>query len=155
VNREFLSSAIELAVENVVQRGGGPFGAVIVQDEKIIAKGWNQVTAINDPTAHAEIVAIREACRQSNNFSLHECAIYCSCEPCPMCFGAIQWARLSTVFFAASADDAARAGFDDSRFRDEIRQPLADSSRQVKQFAVAGSDRPFDAWRGRANRIEY
>ena len=108
-----MRQAIELAVDNV-RRGGGPFGALVVKDGIVIATGVNQVTRLNDPTAHAEVVAIREACRVLGSFQLAGCNLYTSCEPCPMCLGAIYWARPARVFFAATHDDAAAAGFDDS-----------------------------------------
>ncbi|HOF08203.1 MAG TPA: nucleoside deaminase, partial [Bacteroidales bacterium] len=118
----FLKLAIELAKENV-KNGGGPFGAVIVKDGQIIAKGTNRVTSHNDPTAHAEIVAIRQACEKLNDFQLTDCIIYSSCEPCPMCLGAIYWARPKKLVFAADKFDAANAGFDDSMIYDEIQLP--------------------------------
>ena len=113
MNPELLRQAIEQAAENV-RRGGGPFAALVVKDGAVIAAGSNRVTATNDPTAHAEIVAIREACRALGGFQLTGCDVYCSCEPCPMCLGALFWARPARIFFAAAAADAATAGFDDS-----------------------------------------
>ncbi|MGB4604478.1 MAG: nucleoside deaminase, partial [Bacteroidales bacterium] len=121
----FLKLAIELAKENV-KNCGGPFGAVIVKDGQIIAKGTNRVTSHNDPTAHAEIVAIRQACEKLNDFQLTDCIIYSSCEPCPMCLGAIYWARPKKLVFAANKFDAANAGFDDSLIYDEIHLPYSD-----------------------------
>src|SRR6478672_7685397 len=118
----FLKQAIELAVENV-RRNGGPFGALVVRGGVVIATGCNQVTSTNDPTAHAEVVAIREACRVLASFQLSECDIYSSCEPCPMCLGALYWARPARIFFAATQHEAAAAGFDDSFIYREIQTP--------------------------------
>jgi len=129
----FLKLAIELAKENV-KNGGGPFGAVIVKDGQIIAKGTNRVTSHNDPTAHAEIVAIRQACEKLNDFQLTDCIIYSSCEPCPMCLGAIYWARPKKLVFAADKFDAANAGFDDSMIYDEIQLPYSDRHLETINF---------------------
>src|SRR5690242_18008414 len=122
---QFMRRAIALALENI-QAGGGPFGCVIVRDGRIIAEGANRVTASKDPTAHAEIVAIREACRALKSFQLDGCDLYTSCEPCPMCLGAIYWARLSRVLYAASAADASSAGFDDGFIYEELKRPKSD-----------------------------
>src|SRR6202046_5372866 len=119
----FMARALALSLENVRSGRGGPFGAVIVGGGKIMAEGVNSVTATNDPTAHAEMVAIREACRKLQSFELPECEIYTSCEPCPMCLGAIYWARPARVYFASTAADAAKAGFDDSLIYQEIQRP--------------------------------
>lgn len=119
----FMARAIQLAVENVRSGGGGPFGAVVVRDGGIIAEGANRVTLTNDPTAHAEVLAIRLACRELGRFELKSCELYTSCEPCPMCLGAIYWTRLSRVYFGGLATDASQAGFDDSFIYGEIRQP--------------------------------
>jgi guanine deaminase len=154
-HNEYLRRAIEIAVANVADEHGGPFGAVVVCEERIVATGANRVVPANDPTAHAEVVAIREACRILNRFQLDDCAIYTSCEPCPMCLGAIYWARLREVYFAASREDAAAAGFDDSLIYNEI--PLAPSARRIgmRHLACADSDAPFRAWRGKQDRIPY
>ena len=121
---EFMQEAIRLSIENVTSGKGGPFGAVIVKDGKIIARGANQVTSSNDPTAHAEVVAIRNACKELGSFQLDGCEIYTSCEPCPMCLGAIYWARPNAVFFAADKSDAAAGGFDDDFIYQEINKDL-------------------------------
>ena len=150
----FLRQAIELAVENV-RAGGGPFAAVIVRDGRVIATGANQVTRTNDPTAHAEVVAIREACRALGAFQLTGCDLYTSCEPCPMCLGAIYWARPARVFFAATKQDAARAGFDDALIYREI--PLAPDARSIPMHCVATEDaaRPFAEWLANTGRVRY
>jgi guanine deaminase len=150
----FLRKAIELAVANVEQ-GGGPFGAVVVKDGVVIASGVNQVTRINDPTAHAEVVAIREACRVLGDFQLSGCELYSSCEPCPMCLGAIFWARPSRVFFAATHADAAAAGFDDTFIYDQIQLPHSERSIPMIQITDEESVRPFERWVSRADKKEY
>src|SRR5258708_35637820 len=119
---EFMQRAIELSLRNVA-RGGGPFGAVVVRDGKVFAEGANRVTSTNDPTAHAEVVAIRNACKKLKHFELEGCEIYTSCEPCPMCLGAIYWAHLSRVYFANADADASKIGFDDSLIYRELTQP--------------------------------
>jgi guanine deaminase len=150
----FLKQAIELAVANV-ERGGGPFGALIVKDDIVIATGANQVTLTNDPTAHAEVVAIREACRVLGDFQLSGCDLYSSCEPCPMCLGAIFWARPSRVFFAATHADAAAAGFDDTFIYEQIAVPHAQRSIPMIQITDEESSRPFQNWVSRADKKEY
>jgi guanine deaminase len=151
---EFLQRAVELALANVAA-GGGPFGAVIVHEGQIIAEGVNRVSLANDPTAHAEVVAIREACRVLRRFQLDDCAIYTSCEPCPMCLGAIYWARLGQVYFAATREDAAAAGFDDSLIYDEI--PLNPTERRIgmRHIEIPDPAAPFRAWRGKRDRVPY
>src|SRR3984885_9247854 len=116
--------AIALATENVVSGAGGPFGAVVVRDGQIIATGVNQVTTTNDPTAHAEVVAIRAACKALGDFQLKGCVVYTSCEPCPMCLSALYWSRCEAIFYGCSAADAAGAGFDDSFLYDEVKRPI-------------------------------
>jgi len=154
MNPSFLKQAIELAVDNVC-RDGGPFGALIVKNGIVIATGVNQVTHLNDPTAHAEIVAIREACRVLGDFQLAGCDLYASCEPCPMCLGAIFWARPSGVFYAATKADAAAAGFDDALIYQQIDLP--GSERQIPMLRVddAMARAPFDEWMSQANRKKY
>ncbi len=143
-----------MARENVL-REGGPFAALVVKDGIVIASGANQVTRTNDPTAHAEIVAIREACRVLGDFQLRGCEMYCSCEPCPMCLGAIFWARPSIVYFAASRDDAAEAGFDDSLIYRQIE--VAPEARAIPMRRVPHIDAqtPFEAWRKNTEKTEY
>lgn len=152
--RGYLGEAIRLAVENV-RNGGGPFGCVIVRDGRVIACGVNRVTAMNDPTAHAEIVAIREACRVLGTFQLDGCDVYASCEPCPMCLGAIYWARPASVTFAASRAEAAAAGFDDERIYGEL--PVAIDRRSLPTFHLPTEERlrPFDAWGRQGEKLAY
>ena len=154
MNPDFLQQAIDLAAENV-RRGGGPFAALVVREDAIIATGVNQVTRWNDPTAHAEIVAIREACRALGSFQLEGCDVYSSCEPCPMCLGAIYWARPARVFFAATAADAAAAGFDDAFIYDQIQTPAADRRIAMTHVAVPNATAPFKAWSSDPGRTNY
>lgn len=149
-----MRQAIDLAVENV-RRGGGPFGALVVKDGIVIATGANQVTRTNDPTAHAEIVAIREACRVLGAFQLHGCDLYTSCEPCPMCLGAIYWARPERVFFAATQSDAAAAGFDDSFIYRQIELPHSERSIPMTRVIHERSTRPFEDWVNLSDKREY
>ena len=130
----FMREAIRLSIENVESGKGGPFAAVIVKDGKIIATGVNQVTSSNDPTAHAEVVAIRNACKSLNNYQLDGCEIYCSCEPCPMCLGAIYWARAAKIYFANTKEDAAAIDFDDKFIYEEI--DLSHNERKVETYQL-------------------
>jgi guanine deaminase len=150
----FIEQAIQLALANV-QQGGGPFGALVVKDGKVIATGVNRVTATSDPTAHAEIVAIRQACQSLHNFELTGCEIYCSCEPCPMCLGAIYWARPERVFFAAPAAAAADAGFDDTFIKQQLTQPVECQQLSISQIAHATALQPFQAWKAKPDKITY
>jgi tRNA(Arg) A34 adenosine deaminase TadA len=147
--------AIELAVENVRSAKGGPFGAVVVQGGRILAEGANLVTSANDPTAHAEIVAIRAACRSLGRFHLTGCEIYTSCEPCPMCLGAIYWAQLDKVFFGCTRADAAAVGFDDEWIYHEIATSLADRRLPMVQLMRDDALRAFEAWTQAEGRIDY
>ena len=152
---EFLGEAIRLSKEKMDANQGGPFGALIVRDGKIIAKGWNKVTTDNDPTAHAEIVAIRAACQSLSTFSLEGCDIYCSCEPCPLCFSAIYWARISTIYYAASSQDAADAGFDDRALYDEICRPKQHRSLSMVQALQPQAVDILHQWLLKPDRIPY
>lgn len=149
-----MSRAIQLSVENV-RAGGGPFGAVIVKDKKIIAEAANQVTATNDPTAHAEVLAIRAACAVLKTFELRDCAIYTSCDPCPMCLGAIYWARLSRVYFAGDASDAAQHGFDDSLIYRELTLPGSQRSIPMIQMMREAALVAFRAWQAQPDKTAY
>jgi guanine deaminase len=151
----FMARAIELSVENVRTGRGGPFGAVVVKDSKILAEAANNVTRTNDPTAHAEILAIREACKKLGAFELAGCEIYTSCEPCPMCLGAIYWARPDRVYYGNTAADAAKVGFDDSFIYDEIPLPLERRKipmvRMMQDEAIEG----FRAWEKSIKKVPY
>ncbi|NTW34205.1 MAG: nucleoside deaminase [Bacteroidetes bacterium] len=152
---QFMSEAIQLAVENVKSGNGGPFGAVIVKDGKIISRGVNMVTSSNDPTAHAEVVAIRNACKSLSSFQLDGCQIYSSCEPCPMCLGAIYWARPAKLYFAGSKKDAADIDFDDSFIYDEIK--VSHEKRSIPTNHVCHKDAlaPFIEWQKKEDKVEY
>lgn len=151
---EFLMRAIELAIANVAA-GGGPFGAVIVKDGAVLAEGANRVTPESDPTAHAEIVAIRAACRKLGDFQLTGCALYASAEPCPMCAGAIYWARPERVFYGASAADASATGFDDAFIFRDFAKPPRQRRIPMEQFLRDEALEAFRAWRENANRTLY
>ena len=150
----FMDEAIALAKLSI-QRGGGPFGCVIVKDGKIIGRGHNKVTMNNDPTAHAEITAIREACRTLNTFQLTGCEIYTSCYPCPMCWASIYWAKLDKVYYALNQHDAANAGFDDIFIYQELSKPM--DKRKIPFFEIMRDDAKiiFDDWENKTDKIEY
>lgn len=152
---ELIQKTIQLAIENVTQGEGGPFAAMVVKDGKIIATGVNQVTAAFDPTAHAEVVAIRAACSALNNFELTGCEIYCSCEPCPMCLGAIYWSRPAHVYFAATAAAAADAGFDDSFIKEQVCLPFSQQELPIEQLIDAKALDAFEVWKSKADKIAY
>jgi tRNA(Arg) A34 adenosine deaminase TadA len=155
MHNPFMARAIQLALENVTSGNGGPFGAVIVRNGAILAEGANSVTATNDPTAHAEIVAIRSACARRKAFELTDCEIYTSCEPCPMCLGAIYWARLTSINYGSVAADAAAAGFDDSMIYRELAKPLAGRSIPMTQLMPEEARGVFRAWKEKSDKIEY
>jgi len=150
-----MARAIQLSINNVQSGRGGPFGAVVVKDGNIVAEAANLVTATNDPTAHAEVLAIREACKKLRVFDLEGCEIYSSCEPCPMCLGAIYWARLARVYFANAAADASKVGFDDSLIYREIAQPHSQRQIPMIQMMRKQALAAFRAWENKPNKIEY
>lgn len=150
-----MREAIRLATENVTEGLGGPFGCVIVRDGEIIARGANQVTATLDPTAHAEVVAIRKACSALNDFQLSGCDVYTSCEPCPMCLAALYWSRCRTIYFGNTAKDAADAGFDDSFLYEEVKRPMDQREIPIRRLLGEAAMESFDAWRASAKRIDY
>jgi guanine deaminase len=154
-HERFLRQAISLAVENVRSGLGGPFGALIVKEGDVIASGTNLVTANNDPTAHAEIVAIRAACQKVGAFQLDGCDIYTSCEPCPMCLGAIYWSRVNAFYFAANKEDAARGQFDDSFIYNELNKAV--ETRSIPGYRLLPTDgfRPFAEWLKAQNKVRY
>jgi len=151
----FMQMAIELATNNVLSGIGGPFGAVIVKDGEVVATGVNLVTGTNDPTAHAEVTAIRRACTELETYELKGCTIYSSCEPCPMCLTAILWARCDVLFFACTAKDAAEAGFDDSHFYEQVAKPFDERELPTGNLLRERGRECFDAWRSYAGRVEY
>ncbi|MFZ1562004.1 MAG: nucleoside deaminase [Saprospiraceae bacterium] len=150
-----MREAIKLSIDNVKSGKGGPFGAVIVKDGKIIAHGTNEVTSSNDPTAHAEVVAIRNACRMLGTFQLDNCDIYTSCEPCPMCLGAIYWSRPARLFFANTKKDAADINFDDQFIYQELEIPYQDRKLFTKQLLREEALEAFKLWSTSNNKIEY
>lgn len=154
-NPEFLRRAIRLATENVLQAKGGPFGAVVVRDGSIVGEGANAVTAANDPTAHAEVNAIRAAARALGVFSLQGCELYTSCEPCPMCLAAAYWARIDAIYFGACAEDAARAGFDDALLYQEFRKQAGQRRMPARQLLAEEARASFEAWMGSPTKTEY
>ena len=154
-DEQFMRRAIELAQKGVDAGTGGPFGAVVVRDGTIIGEGCNRVTSTNDPTAHAEIVAIREACEKLNSFQLEDCTIYTSCEPCPMCLGAIYWARPKRMFFACTREDAARIGFDDHMIYEEIERPIEARRIESINFLRVEGLTVFENWANKADKTEY
>jgi tRNA(Arg) A34 adenosine deaminase TadA len=151
----FLEEAIDLAVENVESGLGGPFAAMVVEDGSVLATGTNRVTTVHDPTAHAEITAIRAACKERGDFELDGCTLYATCEPCPMCLGAIYWARLDRVVYAATRTDAADAGFDDDHIYQELDKAPADRRIPMQQRLEEAAQRPFEAWLDYEGRVEY
>jgi guanine deaminase len=155
VDARFLREAVRVARVRMLQGRGGPFGAVVARDGVIVARGWNAVTSSNDPTAHAEVVAIRRACRKLGTFSLHGCVLYASCEPCPMCLAASYWARIDRLVHAASRDDAARAGFDDAFIYDQVPLPAAERSLPTSQLLRSEAVDVFEAWLAKPDRVPY
>ena len=155
MNDSFMQEAIRLSLEKMREGRGGPFGAVIVKDGQIISRGWNEVTTTNDPTAHAEVVAIREACRVLKTFRLDGCELYASCEPCPMCLSAIYWAHLDRLYFAATRQDAAAAGFDDEILYREIPLPIAERRLPTRQVLREPALAAFAEWKARPDKILY
>ena len=155
MNEAFMREAIRLSIEKMRGGNGGPFGAVVARDNTIIGRGWNQVTSANDPTAHAEVIAIREACRTLGDFRLNGCVLYASCEPCPMCLSAIYWARLDRLCFACTRDDAAKDGFDDALIYREVAlspgQRSLPSVQLLREEALVG----FTEWRAKADKVLY
>lgn len=154
-HEDFMREAIALSRQNVLSNEGGPFGAVVVKGGQIIARGNNQVTSTNDPTAHAEIVAIRNACQVLGEFQLTGCDIYTSCEPCPMCLGAIYWARPNRVYYANTHADAAKIGFDDHFIYQELERPITERSLPMQQLLRDEAWAVFQEWESNPNKTEY
>jgi len=150
-----MREAIQLSRAMMQQNCGGPFAALIVHKGRVIARGFNKVTSSNDPTAHAEVVAIREACRKLEKFSLKSCEIYCSCEPCPMCLAAIYWARIDKIFFAATKQDAAEIGFDDSAIYQEVSRPIGKRKIKMTPLLRAEARKVFAEWEKKPDKVRY
>lgn len=154
-DKEFMRRAIALAQTGIDRNAGGPFGAIVVRNGEVIGEGCNQVTSTNDPTAHAEVVAIRNACQNLNSFQLDDCVIYTSCEPCPMCLGAIYWARPARIFFACTREDAAEIGFDDHFIYDEIELPIEKRHIKSVNFLRDEGLKVFGNWANKTDKTEY
>ena len=154
-HKEFMRLAVELSAQHMRKGSGGPFGAVIVKGGKVIAEGWNRVTSTNDPTAHAEVTAIRGACNALGTFSLEGCDIYTSCEPCPMCLSAIYWARLDRIYFANTRQDAAAIGFDDEFLYREVPKPVEARAIPTVQLDLPEAKAVFAEWQAKPDKIEY
>ncbi|MFT4771719.1 MAG: tRNA(Arg) A34 adenosine deaminase TadA [Cryomorphaceae bacterium] len=154
-DQKFMRRAIELARKGMNKNAGGPFGCVVVKDGKIISEGYNRVTSKNDPTAHAEVVAIRKACKKLGSFQLEDCTVYTSCEPCPMCLGAIYWSRPKKVFYACSRSDAAAIEFDDQVIYDELELKIEDRQIPFNQILREEAVKVFNDWTTKDNRTEY
>ena len=152
---EFMRAAIRLSLAKMRANCGGPFGAVVVREGKIIARGWNRVTSANDPTAHAEVTAIRAACKRLKTFRLDDCELYTSCEPCPMCLAAIYWARLKKVYYANTRQDAARIRFDDELIYREVARPVARRKIPMRQLLRPEALKVFAEWQAKTDRIHY
>ena len=154
MKNKFMTRAIELSIESV-NTGGGPFGSVIVKDEKIIAEGSNKVTSTNDPTAHGEIVAIRKACKSLNNFNLSGCELYSTCEPCPMCLSAIYWAHIDKVYYANTRDDAKKIDFDDSLIYSELLKNVNKRKIPMIQMMRDKALKAFELWDQKTDKVKY
>lgn len=154
-DEKFMRRAIELARKGMENGAGGPFGAVIVKNGEIVGEGCNRVTSTNDPTAHAEVVAIRAACQNLNSFQLDGCVLYTSCEPCPMCLGAIYWARPAKIFYAALHKDAAKIGFDDQFIYEEIEKPITERKIESVNFLREEGVKVFEIWAEKEDKTEY
>lgn len=155
MNPGFMRAAIRISIAKMRSNCGGPFGAVIVRNGKIIGRGWNQVTSTNDPTAHAEVIAIREACQRRKTFQLDDCELYTSCEPCPMCLAAIYWARLRRVYYGNTRQDAARIQFDDDFIYREVARPRAQRKIRMTQLLRREALTAFAEWESKADKVAY
>ena len=154
MKNEFMKRAIELSIESI-NRGGGPFGCVIVKNDKIISEGSNKVTSSNDPTAHGEIVAIREACKKINNFSLNGSELYSTCEPCPMCLSAIYWARIDKIYYANTRKDAQKIDFDDSLIYTELKKNIDQRKIPMIQMMRDEALKAFELWNKKLDKVKY
>ncbi len=155
MNTKFMQSAIALSRAKMRANCGGPFGAVVVRRGQIVGRGWNRVTSANDPTAHAEVTAIRAACKKLKTFQLDDCELYTSCEPCPMCLAAIYWARFKKVYFANTRADAAKIDFDDDLIYREVAKPISQRKIPMKQLLRADALKVFEEWQNKADKIRY
>ena len=153
-NIDFMKRAIELSIQNI-KNNGGPFGCIIVKENKIIAEGVNRVTFNNDPTAHAEIIAIRNACKKLNTFNLEKCELYTSCDPCPMCLSAIYWSHIDKIYYGNSRLDASKIGFDDDFIYNELNKDLSSRKIQMKQISQNEAKKAFLDWDKKIDKVEY
>lgn len=154
-HQQLMTEAVKLSQDMMRQNIGGPFGAVIARDGAVIARGWNKVTSDNDPTAHAEVIAIRNACTELGTFDLSGCDIYTSCEPCPMCLAAIYWARLDNIYYANTRDDAAAIGFDDEFLYREVATPIAERSKPMVKIQSDQAAAVFAEWMNKTDKTQY
>jgi guanine deaminase len=154
-DRQFMMRAVELARRGMDANDGGPFGCVVVKDGRVVGEGNNRVTSTNDPTAHAEVVAIREACKTLGTFQLDGCTIYTSCEPCPMCLGAIYWSRPAGIFYAGTQEDAAAAGFDDEHFYSELAKPNEERELKMVNLLRGEAQKVFQDWAVKPDKTKY
>ncbi|CAI4221364.1 unnamed protein product [Auanema sp. JU1783] len=154
-DKSYMQKALEEACSGVSKGDGGPFGAVVVKNGEIVATGHNMVLQTQDPTMHAEVTAIRNACKKLGSFNLSGCVLYTSCYPCPMCMGACLWARFDAIYYAASAEQAADAGFDDKEFHDFLKDPKTDKLRKLEHFAMENYLKPFDMWKTKPDKTDY
>lgn len=155
MDTKLMSQAVQIALESAQTKNGGPFGAIIIKNGTIVGVGKNSVTTKNDPTAHAEVMAIRDACQNLNTFQLDDCEIYTSCEPCPMCLGAIYWARLNKIYYAATQHDAAQIGFDDKFIYDELAKDKSERFIQMNLVQPEDYLKPFEFWQNTNEKIAY
>lgn len=155
MREDLMQTAVEMAANNVRSGTGGPFAALVVEDGRIVGEGTNRVTTSNDPTAHAEILAIRSACEALGAFQLHGCELYTTCEPCPMCLGAIYWARIDRIYYAATREDAREAGFDDEYIYEELARPLSERRIEMVRALPEAASKAFDVWAAQSNRMLY
>ncbi len=155
MKEQFMRAAIRLSLSKMRANCGGPFGAVVVRKGKVVGRGWNQVTSTNDPTAHAEVAAIRDACKKLKTFQLDDCELYTSCEPCPMCLSAIYWARFKKVYFANTRKDAAKINFDDDLIYREVAQPISKRIIPMKQLLRPEALEVFAEWKTKTDKISY
>ena len=154
MNNKFMKRAIELSIQSI-NNGGGPFSSIIVRGEKIIAEGSNKVTLSNDPTAHGEIVAIREACKKLNNFNLNGCELYSTCEPCPMCLSAIYWSRINKIYYANTREDARKIDFDDSSIYSEFQKNISERKIPMTQIMRNEALKAFELWDKKTDKVKY
>lgn len=155
MTKNLMKEAIKLSREKMLANEGGPFGAIVVKDNKIISRGWNKVTSGNDPTAHAEVVAIREACKTLNTFDLTGCEIYTSCEPCPMCLASIYWAHIDKIYYANTRKDAADINFSDDFLYQEISKPIEDREKPMLQVLREEAITVFEQWKNKTDKVTY